>query len=188
MVLRNWSDCSPKEILCIEKSYFYFLKCYLKSRGLIFKDNTFKKKNNPDEEIDIECIGTSIRIRYIYINDKKQLKAIHLNRYVLYPEIIDCDVTYTLIPNPLWGYGFIEKMISTFDKFLLDDILCRKGTFAAILSENDIYLENIQTHPRGVITGKMIEEATSRMLQIKFVPTVLSLELYKQRINPYSSK
>jgi hypothetical protein len=188
MVLRNWSDFSPKEILCIEKSYSYFFKCYLNSKGLIFRNNTFKRKNDPDGEIEIECLGASIRIRYLYINEKKQLKEIWLNRYVLYPEIIDCDVTYTLIPNPSWGYGFIEKMISTFDKFLLDDIMYRRGTFPAIVSENDTYRENIQTHPRGVITGKMVKEANSRMLQIKFAPAILSLELYKQRINPYAGK
>jgi hypothetical protein len=94
----------------------------------------------------------------------------------------------TRIPNPSWGYGFVETMISTLDRFLLDDIMLQKGVFDAIVMDHEALVKNLRSMPHVTITGKMIEEEDQRMRLIPFHAKYLSFELYKQKINPYKCR
>jgi hypothetical protein len=178
-------DFTTEEYLEFEKSYFYFFKCFFKSRGIPYKDGYFIINNG---EIDIQCRGGIIGVKYIYLNNNKQLEQVFLNRYVLYPKIINFVTGSTYIPTPSWGYGFIETMISTFDKFLLNDIVNHCGIFNEIIKENQIYLNKMRIEPLIIFTNEIIQKEKNKMLEIQFEPKTLSLELYKKRENPFKIK
>jgi hypothetical protein len=185
MELLEWNDYDIKDSLKIQKSYGYFFKCYMKSKGFIAKDSTFFLKDRPKDMIIIDNFAT-IGIRYISYSDNSQMKKILLHRYVLYPQVI--DAFSISIPNPDWGYGFLEVMIKTLDNFLLDDIFNKNGVYNEVLNESNTYIQLLQSQPYKVHTGEMTQKENQKMLQIPFTSTYLSYEKYKNKENPYKVK
>jgi hypothetical protein len=182
----RWEEYDVKDVLKIQKSYGYFFKCYMKSKGFVSDARDFFKEGRKNERIIFDNFST-IGIRYISFFDNDQIEEIFLHRYVLYPKIMETVLTSIYIPNPDWGYGFLEAMITTLDDFLLDDIFNKKGVYNEIVCENNTYRQFMQAQPYNVITNKIVQEEKQRMLQIQFVPKYLSYEKYKNRNNPYKS-
>jgi hypothetical protein len=178
---KSWNDYS-KEILLINKSYFYFLKCYLKEKGFKEKDRDFTCNSN-DIKICIDIFSAAIRIFFFDMQDDKA-KDIWLHRYVLYPEVIDVGV-FVKIPNPDWGYGFIEQMIQTLEGTLLNSLLNKDSIYYDILENHEIFYQNFLSKPPVIITGDAIRNEENKMLRIPFKATYLSLEMYKRRENPF---
>jgi len=177
----SWNDYSD-EVLLINKSYFYFLKCYLKEKGFKEKDRDFTCNSN-NIKISIDVFSAAIRIIFFAVQDDK-VKVIWLHRYVLYPEVIDANV-FVQIPNPDWGYGFIEQMIQTLEGTLLNSLLNKDTIYYDILENHDKFHQNFLSEPPIIITGDIIRNEQKKMLRIPFKSTYLSLERYKKRENPF---
>ncbi len=184
MTVLEWVNYDIKDVLKIQKSYGYFFKCFMKSKGFTSRDRDrfFFLKDRPKEEILIDNFA-SLSIRYISWNDMSQ--EIFLHRYVMYPKILETLSTSVHIPNPFWGYGFLETMIEILGSFLLEDIINKKGVYDDLLKETNTYRQYIQTRPSRVITGSMIQEENKRMLEIPFTPKYLSYEKYLNKENPF---
>ena len=182
---KTWNEY-PEETLLINKSYFYFFKCYLKEKGFKEKDRDFTCNRDDNIKISIDVFNGAIRILFSIIQDNKE-KDIWLHRYVLYPKVIDADV-FVQIPNPDWGYGFVEQMIKTFETTLLDSLLNKNSIYYDILENHEYFYRNFLSQPHVVATAATVRNKENKMLQIPFESTYLILEMYKKRENPFKGK
>jgi hypothetical protein len=177
-------DYALIDIMDIQKSYAYFFKCYMKSKGFTVSDGSYFKKDNPREQVVFDNFA-AMGIKYMDYKEGNHIQEILLHRYALYPIMFECTITSLWIPNPVWGYGFLEKMISTLDDFLLDDVFNKQGVYNEIVLENAEFIEFIRSKKDVVFTNAMIQEEKQRMLKLEFTPKYLSFDLYKRKDNPY---
>jgi hypothetical protein len=184
-----WENYSLKDVLNIGKSFYYFLKCYFLSKGFKDYDGSFIQNNDKSKSFNISCHGSNIGINFINhikINNKIVSEQIYLHQFILYPDIIDSFLLVAVsVPNPSWGYGFIEKTIQSLDEYLVEDIYNRKGVYLELLQKSNDMLEKRRKEPHSPITGDMLAVDKENMLKLKFEPKLLSLKLYKERKNPY---
>jgi hypothetical protein len=178
---KSWNDYSD-EVLLINKSYFYFLKCYLKEKGFKEKDRDFTCNSN-NIKISIDVFNGLMRVIFFDIQDDK-VKVIWLHRYVLYPKVIDANA-FVQIPNPDWGYGFIEQMIQTLEESLLNSLLNKDSIYYGILENHEEFYQDFLSKPPIIVTADTIRNEEDKMLEISFKSTYLSLEMYKRRENPF---
>ena len=190
--MKKWEDYNSKDILPIQKSYYYYLKCYFLSKGYRDYDGGFSKNNDFGKQFFVDTKGACIGIIFYNnksVDEKSNIEQIFLTNYILYPKIIDgMFIQVIRIPYPNWGYGFLEEIIKTLDKYLLDDIYEQKGVYKELLFNSNERLKNIQMKAKEnnfpPITGKMTGDDKKKMMEIKFEPKILSYELYKTRKSP----
>jgi len=185
--MKKWDDYSAEDILLISKSYFYFFKCYLQKKGFVSENGLLVYKKDKNIRFEIQVHLGSLLINF-YVKKEKSVEQIWLHRYVLYPSILDTNV-FVHIPYPDWGYGYIEQMVHTLEETLLNDLINRNEKYDSILKEHlknyHDFLSKSQSSP---IAGNLIQDEERKMLKYSFEPTYLSLEIYKNRKNPFRSK
>ncbi|MDR1307112.1 MAG: hypothetical protein LBK74_06035 [Treponema sp.] len=178
----DWDDYTYKDTLAIEKSYSFFLKCYLQKKGFVFHDEIFSYKNvQCEKKIVIDIIGRYITVCYFYMDDSYVQKPIWLHRYACYPKLLDIDYML-MIPAPSWGYGFVEKLIDTMENFLLDDLINETGLYSEIKSDFESYHKKYLHKPYSIATCQTIEKQKEHLLKMHFDGCNLSLDKYKKRI------
>ena len=180
---KAWNDYTVEETLLINKSYYYYLKCYLKEKGFSSKDRTFTLKNDNNIGMGIDVFDASMRIIF-FVRQEKKVTEIWLHRYALYPDVLDVG-SIVQIPNPDWGYGFIEQMIFTLEKTLLNSLVNKSIIYNDILENHKIYFKDFISKPHVVQTAETFRNEENKMLEIPFKTTYLSFERYKNHENPF---
>jgi hypothetical protein len=183
---KNWNDYKIEETLLINKSYYYFLECYFREKGFNSKSRTFIFKKDSNIRIGIDVFHCSMKIVFCILQDKT-VKDIWLHRYVLYPDVIDSGPVIK-IPTPDWGYGFIEQMIHTLEKSLLEDLINRNIIFSKVLEDHISFYQDFISKPSFTHTEETIWIEDNKMLQIPFKSTYLSLKMYMNKENPFKGK